>query len=128
MMRSAQIVLLSAARFYTPLIALFAFSLLALYAPGAGVGFVAGLAFALTLTLHVIAFGAAAARAAAPPIVARLVLTLGLIASVAAAAAPGWAWSARAMEAGLFAAAVGAAALILAALTGRAPSLRDEDW
>jgi len=128
MMRSSQIVLLSAARFYTPLIALFACALLAIYTPGAGVGFAAGLAFALALTLHMIAFGAQAARAAAPPVIARLVLSLGLIASIASAAAPGWAWAAQAMEAGLFATTAGACALILAALTGRAPSLRDEDW
>jgi len=128
MMRSAQIVLLSAARFYTPLIALFAFALLALYAPGAGVGFAAGLAFALALALHLIAFGAQAARAAAPPGVARLLLSLGLAASFGAAAAPGWAYAAQAMEAGLFCATAGAGALMLAVLSGRAPSLRDEDW
>ncbi len=127
-MRSAQIVLLGAARFYTPLIALFTCALLALYSPGAGVGLIAGLAFALALTLHMIAFGAAAARMAAPPLAARLVMSVGLIAAFAAAAAPGFAWSAQAMEGGLFAVAAGASALIVTALTGRAPSLRDEDW
>lgn len=128
MMRSAQIVLLSAARFYTPLIALFAGALLAVYAPGAGVGFAAGAAFALALTLHTIAFGAQAARAALPPAIARVLASLGLVASIAAAGAPGWAWAAQAMETGLFAVMAGGFALILAALTGRAPSLRDEDW
>lgn len=128
MMRSAQIVLLSAARFYTPLIALFAGALLALYAPGHGVGFAAGIAFALALVLHTMAFGAHAARAAVPPVVARAIASLGLIAAFAGAGAPGWAWSPQAMEAGLFAVTAGGCALILAALTGRAPSLRDEDW
>jgi hypothetical protein len=128
MMRSAQIVLLSAARFYTPLIALFAFALPALYAPGAGVGFVVGLALALALALHMIVFGAAAARAAAPPLVARIAVTLGLIAAMGAAGAPGLALSGPLMEGGLFAATAGAASLILNALAGRAPSLRDEDW
>lgn len=128
MMRSAQLVLLDAARFYTPLITLFACALLALYAPGAGVGFVAGLAFALALTLHMIAFGAAAARMAAPPVIARALMSLGLIAAFAAAAAPNFVWSAQTIEGGLFAVTAGASALILSALTGRAPSLRDEDW
>jgi len=127
-MRSAQIVLLSAARFYTPLIALFSFALLALYTPGAGVGLAAGLAFALALALHMIAFGADAARRAAAPLASRLLLSLGLIATFGAAAFPGWAFAAQAMEGGLFAAVAAASALMLGVLSGRAPSLRDEDW
>ncbi len=128
MMRSAQIVLLGVARFYIPLIALFACALLVLYTPGAGVGFAAGLAFALALALHMIAFGAAAARMAAPPVIARVLISLGLSAAFAAAAAPGFVFAAQAMEGGLFAVTAGASALILSALTGRAPSLSDEDW
>lgn len=127
-MRSAQIVLLGVARFYIPLITLFAGALLALYAPGAGVGFAAGLAFALALALHMIAFGAAAARKAAPPLMARALVSLGVIAAFAAAAAPGFAFAAQTMEGGLFAVTAGASALIVSALTGRVPSLRDEDW
>lgn len=127
-MRSTQIMLFSAARFYTPLIALFAFALLAIYAPGAGIGLMAGLAFALALVLHMIVFGAHALRQAAPPLASRLVLSLGLGASFASAAAPQWSWSAQIMEAGLFAVAAGASALLIAALSGRAPSLRDEEW
>jgi multisubunit Na+/H+ antiporter MnhB subunit len=128
MMRAAQIVLVNAARTYTPLLALFAFALLATSAPGAGIGFSAGVAFALALTLHALVFGAHAARAAAPPILSRVLLSLGVAACVCAAGAPALRWAAQAMEAGLFAATAGAGALIISAAFGRAPSLRDEDW
>lgn len=128
MMRAAQILLLSAARYYAPLIALFALALMALYAPGAGIGLLAGLAFALALALHGIVFGADAARAAFPPFVARILLSLGLIAAIAAAGAPGLIYAAYVMEAGLFAATASASSLILIALMGRALGLRDEDW
>lgn len=127
-MRSAQIVLLSAARFYTPLMALFALSILVLAAPGAGAGFAAGLACASAFALHLVVFGAAAARAAAPPALMRTLMTLGVAASVGAAAAPGWSLAPQAMEAGLFAVTASAGSLALSALAGRAPSLRDEDW
>jgi hypothetical protein len=102
--------------------------MLALSASGAGVGFVAGLGLALALALHLLVFGASAARIAAPPAFVRVVLTFGVIAALGAAAAPQWAWSAQAMEAGLFVATASAASLCLSALAGRAPSLRDEDW
>ncbi len=128
MMRAAQILLLSAARYYAPLIALFALALMALYAPGSGVGLLAGLAFALALALHGIVFGADAARAAFPPVIARVLLSLGLIAAIGAAGAPGLGFAAHIMEAGLLAATASASALILVALMGRAPGLRDEDW
>lgn len=127
-MRAAQIVLFSAARFYTPLIALFALSLLAVYAPGSGVGLIAALAFALALALHMIVFGADASRKAAPPVIARAVLSLGLIAAIVGAGVPQWNWAAQAMEGGLFAVGAGASALFIAALSGRAPGLRDEEW
>ena len=127
-MRAAQILLLSAARYYAPLIALFALALMALYAPGSGIGLLAGLAFALALALHGIVFGADAARAAFPPLVARILLSLGVIDAIAAAGAPGLLYGAYLMEAGLFTATAAAGALILAALMGRAASLRDEEW
>lgn len=127
-MRAAQILLLSAARYYAPLIALFALALMAIYAPGSGVGLLAGLAFALALALHGLVFGADAARAAFPPIIARMLLSLGLIAAIGAAGAPGLRYGAHIIEAGLFTATAAAGALILAALMGRAASLRDEEW
>ena len=124
----AQIILLSAARLYAPLILLFALTLLAARAPGGGVGLMAGLAFALALALHVLVFGAAGLRAAFPPPVMRLVLAAGVVVALAGAGTPGWRFSAQAVEAGLTAATAAAAGLIIAVLSGRAPTLRDADW
>lgn len=124
----AQIILLSAARLYAPLTLLFALTLLAARAPGGGVGFMAGLAFALALVLHALVFGAAGLRAAFPPPAMLLVLAAGVIVALAAAGAPGWRFSAQAIEAGLTAATAAAAGLIIAVLFGRAPTLRDADW
>lgn len=128
-MRSAvHLVLGSALRFYAPLLVLFAFSLLAAWPVNSGVGFVAGLAFALLLTLHVLVFGAEAIRSAFPPFMARAAVSAGVIVTVLATALPGWRESGKAIEAGLFLATTGAMALILIVLAGRAPTLRDEDW
>ena len=85
----AGIILVSAARLYTPLMALFALTLLAGYAPGKGVGFTAGLAFALIFVLHALVFGADALRSAFPPTSLRLVLAAGVIATMVGAGAPG---------------------------------------
>lgn len=128
MMRSGQIVLLSAVRLHAPLIALLALSMLALGTPGTGVGLLAGLMFALALVLHMLVFGAAALRRAAPPFAARVLLVLGASAAFVGAGLPGWAGAPMLMEGALFAATAAAAALIVAALAGRAPSLRDEEW
>jgi multisubunit Na+/H+ antiporter MnhB subunit len=125
---AAHLVLGSALRFYAPLIALFALSLLAAWPVNSGVGFVAGLAFGMVLTLHALVFGAAAIRTAFPPLLARAAVSAGAIAVLLAAALPAWADSAKAIEAGLFLATIGAIALLLAVLAGRAPTLRDEDW
>lgn len=124
----AHISLGAAARFYTPLIALFALSLLATRAPGAGVGFVAGLTTALALVVHVLVFGAGAARRAFPPTLARVVLVLGLVAAAIGAGLPGLRFAPQALEAGLFATTIAAAALVLAVLVGRVPALRDEEY
>ena len=67
-------------------------------------------------------------RQFARAVIARVLISLGLSAAFAAAAAPGFVFAAQAMEGGLFAVTAGASALILSALTGRAPSLSDEDW
>lgn len=124
----ASIVLASAARLYAPLLVLFALTLVALRAPGAGVGFVAGLAFALALVLHALVFGAAASRAAFPPVFARCLLALGVIAAVIGAGVPAWPYAARLIEAGAMGATIGAAALIVSVLFGRAPTLREGEW
>ncbi|HRE46078.1 MAG TPA: hypothetical protein PKY87_19205, partial [Terricaulis sp.] len=62
------------------------------------------------------------------PLVARILLSLGVIAAIAAAGAPGFLYAPYVMEAGLFVATASASSLILIALMGRALGLRDEDW
>ncbi len=115
----------AAARFFTPLMALFALALFSGASSGGGVGFVAGLAFGLVLMLHALTFGAAAARAAYPTPLARLTLALGVVAACVGAGVPGFAYAGQAIEAGAFAATIGACALLLQVLFGRAPTLRD---
>lgn len=128
MKRSTHVVLAAAARLYAPLIVLFAFAVMAMRAPGAGVGFLGGLAFGLALVLHALVFGAGAARAAFPPAAARLVLAGGAVAATLGAGAPGLAYAPQLIEGGLFAATASAAALIISVLFGRLPTLRDAEW
>lgn len=123
----AQAVVAAAARFFTPLMALFAFALLAERAPGDGVGFVAGLAFGLLQMLHALTFGAEAARAAFPTPLARLALALGVIAICMGAGLPGFVFAAQVIEAGAFAVTVSGASIIVQVLFGRAPTLRDAE-
>lgn len=125
---AAHLVLGSALRFYAPLLVLFAFSLLAAWPVNSGVGFVAGLAFALLLSLNVLVFGAEAIRATFSPPMARAAISAGVTVAVLATALPGWRDSGKAIEGGLFLATAGAMALILIVLAGRAATLRDEDW
>lgn len=124
----AYITIGAASRLYAPLMALFALSLLAGWPAGSGVGFVAGLVFALALVLHGLVFGAAAARRAFPPVLCRLVAALGLIAASVGAGVPGLALAPRIVEAGLFAVTLAGASMILSVLFGRAPTLRDAEW
>ena len=128
MKAGGQIVLANAARLYAPIIALFALTLAVARAPGDGVGFIAGLMFALVAVVHALVFGAAAARVAFPPLAARLLLALGIAAASAGAGLPGWSYAPTAIEMGVFAVTVGAAVLVVIALFGRAPALRDADW
>lgn len=119
------ILVVAAARFYLPLIALFAFVLLVLRPAGAGVGFTAGLMLAVAFALHLLVFGAAAAARAFPPFGARLLVVVGLLTVLAGVAlrlpvAPGL------IEAGLFVTTASSLALVLIVLAGRAPTLRDE--
>jgi|CXWL01.1.fsa_nt_gi multisubunit Na+/H+ antiporter MnhB subunit len=108
----------AAARFYAPMIAFFALTLLAARSPGGGIGFTTGLSFGLALALHALVFGGHASRRAFPPMFARTVLSLG---ALGAFAAP----TLRIVEACLFVTTASAAALILTVLIGRAPTLRD---
>lgn len=123
----AQAVATASARFYAPLIMLFAATMLLHEPPGMGVGFVAGLAFSLALVLHMLVLGAEAARNAFPPWLARAALAIGLVISVIAVGVPGLAWAPRLVEAGAFTTTAAASALIVTALTGRAPAMRGGD-
>lgn len=124
----SQFVMRAAARLHMPLIVLFAAYLLAARSGGGGVGFIAGLVFALAFILHVLVFGAAAARQAVPPQAARGALMLGLIGVLAAAGAPGLPNAVQIEEASLFVLTIGACALTITVLVGRAPTMREEDW
>jgi hypothetical protein len=121
------IVLAAATRFYAPIIVLAALLLLVLRLPGEGVGFVSGMILGLALAVHVLVFGAAAARVAFPPYLARVLLAAGLALAVVSAAAPRLEIAPQLGEAGVFVATASGIALIFAVLVGRAPTLRDED-
>lgn len=121
-------IVVAAARFFAPLMALFALSLLTGRVAGGGVGFVAGTGFGLLLMLHALTFGAVASRAAFPTILARLALALGIGGICAGAGLPGWAYAAQLIEASAFLCTVAAAALVLQVVFGRAPTLRDGEW
>jgi hypothetical protein len=124
----AHIILVSAARLYTPLILLFALTLAAARAPGGGVGFMMGLAFALAFVLHGLVFGAEGLRAAFPAMAMRLLLAAGILVTLAGAGAPALRFSAQAVEAGLAVTTASAASLVVTVLFGRPPTLRDADW
>lgn len=128
MKAGGQVVLANAARLYAPLVALFALSLVVARAPGEGAGFLSGLMFALAFVLHALIFGAAAARLAFPPLAARLLVALGVAGAAIGAGLPRWMYAPLIIEAGVLAATVGAAALVIVSLFGRAPTLRDADW
>ncbi|HWA00130.1 MAG TPA: MnhB domain-containing protein [Caulobacterales bacterium] len=128
MKAGAYVVLRVAARLYLPLTLVFAFSLFAARPAGAGVGLLAGLAFAIALILHVVLFGAAATRAALPEPVLRVTLALGVGAALAGAGLPGAPYAAQIVEGGLFLISVATCAAFVIALAGRAASLREEAW
>jgi hypothetical protein len=117
-----------ALRTYAPLLTLFALSLLASWPENSGAGFVAGAVLGLVFVLHAMLFGAHALAAAFPPALARLLLCAAVVAAMAAAGLPGLPMSGKAVEGALFFVTAAGAALVVMALTGRAPALRDEDW
>jgi multisubunit Na+/H+ antiporter MnhB subunit len=112
------------ARLVIALTALFSLFMLANEPAGDGVGFRAGLTAAIAIAVHLLVFGASAARRALPPLVARLLLVCGVFAVLLGLGAPRLAFAAQIMEAGLFAASIAAPSLILLALAGRVPTLR----
>lgn len=120
-------VLLTAARTFTPAIALFAFSLLALQPAGSGVSLAAGLGVALVVALHALTFGVEAACAAAPPWLLRVLAAAGFALAGVAAGLPRLPFAPQLMEAGAFAAVAAGVSLVALALFGRAPSLRDAE-
>jgi hypothetical protein len=124
----AHIVLRAAARFFVPLMLLLALSFVADRPPGGGVGLVAALCVTMVLVTHALVFGAAAARVAFPPVLARALLCLGLLVACIGAGARGLAWAPIVLEVGVFAVAVAGLSLALKALIGRAPTLREEEW
>jgi len=121
----AHSVLAAAARFYTPLIVLFAVLLLIVRAPGTGVGFVAGLALLLALIVHALVFGVRAALAALPAPLTRAIAAAALAATVLTTLPLPIAFATELREAGLFALTAAGGALAIAALFGRAPTMRE---
>jgi hypothetical protein len=121
----AHTTLAAAARFYTPLILLFALLLLATRPTGGGVGLIAGLAFLMALIVHALVFGADALRAAAPPMLTRFIVALGFAGAVLGAAAPRIMFARELIDAGTFAVTAAGGALAIAVLFGRAPTMRD---
>jgi multicomponent Na+:H+ antiporter subunit B len=120
------IVLAAAARFYTPLIVLFALTLLVARPAGAGVGLLAGLAFVFALIVHALVFGGGAARDAAPPFLTRLLMAFGLAAATFGATVPRALFARELIEAGLLVVTAAGGALVIAVLFGRAPTMRDQ--
>jgi hypothetical protein len=122
----ANVVLAAAARFYTPLIVLFALILLITRPADAGVGLIAGLAFVLALSAHALVFGASAARVAAPPWLMRMLVAGGLVSAVMGASAPRILFASELVEGGLFVVTTAGGALLIVVLFGRAPTMRDQ--
>lgn len=121
-------IVVAAARFFAPLMALFALALLTGRVAGGGVGFVAGMGFGLLLMLHALTFGAVAARSAFPTILARLALAIGIGGICAGAGLPRLAYATQLIEAGGFLCTIAASAFVLQVVFGRAPTLRDGEW
>lgn len=126
MREGAHIVLAAAARFYTPLIVLFAMLLLIARPAGAGVGLIAGMAFLLALILHALVFGADAARRTRHPFLMRMVAGAGLSMAAFGAGSPRMMFAPELVEAGLFALMAAGGALVVTVLFGRAPTMRDQ--
>lgn len=126
-MRPSFVSALAAVRLYAPLIVFFAVTLLVLRDAGSGVGFVAGCVFAMALALHALVFGSAAALKAFPTVLARLLVAVGALTSVAGAMISSAPYASELVEAGLCAATAAGAQLIFSVLIGRAPTLREGD-
>jgi hypothetical protein len=116
------------AKLFVPLIIMFAFAQAIQHPPGAGAGWIAGLALGLALAVHVLVFGALTARTALPLWTMRIVLGAGLAALAVGLTGAAGPLSPQTVEVGAFALTAGSVQLVIAALAGRAPTLRDEQW
>lgn len=125
---SENAVFVVAARWLTPLGALFAFTLLANWPAGGGVGFVAGLAIALPVALNALIFGVRFVLAVAPSLALRAALALGVVLAFVGAGTPNFGWSAQLIELGAFMATASSVSLVSLAIMGRAGALRDATW
>lgn len=125
---SENAVLVVAARWLTPLGALFAFTLLANWPAGAGVGFVAGLALALPIAMNALIFGVRSVLKSVPPFALRAALTLAVMLAFAGVGIPTFPWSALLVELGAFVATASGVSLVSLAIMGRAGALRDATW
>ena len=117
-----------AARWLTPLAALFSLTLLANWPAGAGVGFVSGAALALCLVLNALIFGVSSMLRAMPASALRATLALALVLTFVSAGVPNWRWSAFMIELGAFFATASAISLVSLAVMGRVAALRENSW
>src|SRR4051794_7001144 len=115
---SENAVFVVAARWLTPLGALFAFTLLANWPVGSGIGFVAGLAIALPVALNALIFGVRSVLAGAPPFALRATLALGVVLAFVGAGVPNLGWSAQLVELGAFMATASSVSLVSLAIMG----------
>lgn len=112
------------ARAILPLAVIFALSVVAQTAPGAGL--LGGALLGAASIMHALIAGASAAQRAVPWIVWRWLIALAVFALVACACAPEFAGARAVTEASLAAIAAGTIAQIFIALASRAPALPPE--
>jgi len=125
---SENAVLIVAARWLTPLGALFALTLLANWPAGAGVGFVAGTAIGLPIVMNALIFGVRSVLTSVPPLALRAALTLAVVLAFAGLGIPNFRWSALLVELGAFISTASGLSLVSLAIMGRAGALRDTTW
>ncbi len=115
----------ASALFYIPVISVFSLTLVSAGEPNAARALGAGVLAGLVYGLYIIIAGARAAVRAAPPLLLRGTLAVGVILCVTPMVAPQ-----TALGAALgIALAIGASAcLVLAALAGRAATMQGADW
>ncbi len=116
----------SAAKALSPLAALLGVG--ATMSGVAGAGLAGGALIGLSITLHALVFGEAAARRAFGAFAWRALIACALGAGGAAVCAPDGTYAPLLGEAAAAGSVAAAIALAFTALAARAPTLRDEDW